>query len=227
MTIFELKAKLKFVEKRKNVDTKFDISAALGKLVCVTLLNKNKDSKSKFVPKIVVKKDLSKPVTSCSSPKIEQVESNTSIIARGMYRVKTTGTQTPTAKANMISFNSTGLAKSSSVSRPESKSTNLKKNVLLNNKSKSTSKEFTKNLSSVSFVYNKSDTLNSNVSKPKANVLNEKVVNAMNDGSNVVCVSCEKDVFMLSHDKCVTRYALSVNSSMKKSLVYFPFCGKI
>ncbi|GKD75446.1 hypothetical protein Tco_1333728 [Tanacetum coccineum] len=202
MTISELKAKLKSVEKGKNVDTKFDKSLVLGKLVCVTPMNKNKDQKSKFVPKIDVKQDLSKPVTSHSSPKLEQVRSNTNAITRGI------------------------VEKSSSVSRPESKSTNLKKNVLLNTKSKSTSKGFKKNQSSVSSVSNKSNTSSLNVSKPKANVLNAKFVNAMNDGSNVVCVSCGKDVFMLSHDKCVARYALSMNSRVKRALFTSPLATK-
>ncbi|GJX37951.1 hypothetical protein Tco_0251254, partial [Tanacetum coccineum] len=65
MTISKLKVKLISVEKGKNVDTKFDT------------MNKNKDLKSKIVPKIKVRKDLSKPVTSCSLLKIEQVKSNT------------------------------------------------------------------------------------------------------------------------------------------------------
>ncbi|GJZ92220.1 hypothetical protein Tco_0664285 [Tanacetum coccineum] len=91
----------------------------------------------------------------------------------------------------MFSSNSTGVAISSSVRRPESKDSNLKKRVLLHTKSKSTS---------------------------KANVLNAKIVNAVNDGSNLVCVSCGKDVFMISHDKCVARYALSMNSRVKRAL---------
>ncbi|GJV11978.1 hypothetical protein Tco_1353519 [Tanacetum coccineum] len=202
MTISKLKAKLKSVEKGKNVDTKFDKSLVLGKLVCVTPMNKNKDQKSKFVLKNDAKQDLLKPATSHSSPKLEQVRSNTNAITRGI------------------------VEKSSSVSRPESKSTNLKKSVLLNTKSKSTSKKFKKNQSCVSHVSNKSVTSNSKVTKPKANVLNEKFVNAMNDGSNVVCVSYGKDVFMLSHDKCVARYALSMNSKVKRALFTSPLVAK-
>ncbi|GJS41425.1 retrovirus-related pol polyprotein from transposon TNT 1-94 [Tanacetum coccineum] len=118
------------------------------------------------------------------------------------------------------------VERSSSVSRLESKSINLNKSVLLNIKSKSTSKEFKKNQSCVSHVSNKSFTSNSNVSKPKANVLNAKVVNAVNDGSNVVCVSCGTDVFTLSHDKCVARYALSVNSRVKRALFTSPLAVK-
>ncbi|GJR70886.1 integrase, catalytic region, zinc finger, CCHC-type containing protein [Tanacetum coccineum] len=161
MTIYELKTKLKTAEKEKNADTKFDKSSALENLVHVTQMNKNKNQKSKVVPKINVKQNLSKPDTLCSSPNLEQVKSNTNVIARGMYRVKTTGTQSSLVKTKMISFNSIGVGESSSISRPKSKSSKLKKSVLLNTKSKSTSREFKKKQSYVSHVSNKSDTSNS------------------------------------------------------------------
>ncbi|GKA30911.1 hypothetical protein Tco_0717216 [Tanacetum coccineum] len=133
MTISELKDKLKTAEKGKNVNTKFDKSATLGKLLYVTPLNKNKDVNAKKVSKVKVKSD-----------------------------------------------------NSSSVRRPESKDTNLKKRVLLNTKSKSTSTNVKKDQSSVSLVSNKRDTLNSNVSKSNTNVLNAKTVNDVSDGSNIV-----------------------------------------
>ncbi|GJT65199.1 hypothetical protein Tco_1016679 [Tanacetum coccineum] len=41
---------------------------------------------------------------------------------------------------------------------------------------------------------------------------------SINDGSNIVCVSCGNDVFMLSHKKCVARYALSKDSRVKRAL---------
>ncbi|GJV32471.1 integrase, catalytic region, zinc finger, CCHC-type containing protein [Tanacetum coccineum] len=110
------------------------------------------------------------------------------------------------------------VVSSSSVRRPESKNTNLKKRVLLNTKSKSTSKDVKETQSSVTLVSNKCDTLNSNLSKSNTHVLKVKTVNAMNDGSNHVCVSCGTDVFMISHDKCVARYALSSNSRVKRAL---------
>ncbi|GJS41308.1 hypothetical protein Tco_0566351 [Tanacetum coccineum] len=52
MTISEHKAKLKTAEKGKNVNTKFDKSATLEKLICVTSMNKNKDLKAKMVSKV-------------------------------------------------------------------------------------------------------------------------------------------------------------------------------
>ncbi|GJZ68474.1 hypothetical protein Tco_0631714 [Tanacetum coccineum] len=125
MTISKLKAKLKHAKKGKNVNTKFDKSRTLEKLIYVTPLNKNKDLKAKIVSKVEVKTDKSKPVTSLES--------------------------------------------SSSVRRPESKDINSKKRVLLNTKSKSTSKEDKKSHSSVNFVSNKNDTMNSNVSESTVN----------------------------------------------------------
>ncbi|GJX26708.1 gag-pol polyprotein [Tanacetum coccineum] len=109
----------------------------------------------------------------------------------------------PTDKANKFSCNSTGVASSgssSSVSRPEIKDTNLKKIVLLNTKSKRTSKDVKKSQTTT--------------------------VNAVLDGSNLVCVSCGKDIFLMSHDKCVARYALSPNSRIKRALFTFPVVAK-
>ncbi|GJZ60928.1 retrovirus-related pol polyprotein from transposon TNT 1-94 [Tanacetum coccineum] len=115
-------------------------------------------------------------------------------------------------------FSSTRVASSSSVRRPESKDTNLKKRALLNTKFKTTSTKVKKTQSSVSLVSNKRDTLNLNVSGSNTNVLKAKVVNNVHDGLNLVCVSCGKDVFMLSHDKCVAHYDLSPNSRVKRAL---------
>ncbi|GJT72089.1 hypothetical protein Tco_1031375 [Tanacetum coccineum] len=67
-------------------------------------------------------------------------------------------------------------------------------------------------------VANKRDTLNSNACDSQTNVLKAKTINVVLDGSNLVCVSCGKDVFLMSHDKCVARYALSPNSRIKRAL---------
>ncbi|GJU25433.1 hypothetical protein Tco_1164054 [Tanacetum coccineum] len=171
----------------KNVNTKLDKSATLEKLICITPLNKNKDLKAKKVSKVEVKSDKSKPVTSCSTSKNEQGQKkNANVITRGMYRVIKIDTQTPVAKDNMFSCNSTRVASSSSVIRPKSKDTNSKKRVLLNTKSKSTSKDVKKSQSSVSLVSNKCDTMHLNVSESNTNVLKAKTVNVVHDGSNLV-----------------------------------------
>ncbi|GJX61910.1 hypothetical protein Tco_0294810 [Tanacetum coccineum] len=51
-------------------------------------------------------------------------------------------------------------------------------------------------------------------------------VNAVHDGSNLVCVSCGKDVFMIFHDKCVARYALYPDSRVKRALFTSPVAAK-
>ncbi|GJS95562.1 hypothetical protein Tco_0802530 [Tanacetum coccineum] len=118
------------------------------------------------------------------------------------------------------------VKKSNSDSRPKSKSTKSKKSVLLNTKSKSTSKESKNEESYVRHISNKHVTSNSNVSKTKANVLNTNVVNAVNVCSNFVCVSCGQDVVTICHDKCVSRYVLSVNSKAKRALFTSPVAAK-
>ncbi|GKC46280.1 hypothetical protein Tco_1064002 [Tanacetum coccineum] len=86
---------------------------------------------------------------------------------------------------------------SNSVRRPKSKDTKLKNRVLKNINDKSSSVHVRK-------------------------CINTKTVNVVNDGSNIVCVSCGKDVFMLSHEKYVARYALSKDSRVKRALFTTP-----
>ncbi|GJU64473.1 hypothetical protein Tco_1246308 [Tanacetum coccineum] len=188
IVIYELKEKL--AKQAKNVNTKFDKSTTLEKQVCVIALNKNKDLKAKTVSKVEIKTNKSKLVTSCSTTKSWQTQkTNTNVIARGMYRITKIGTQMPTDKSNMFSCNSTGVASSSSsssVSRPETKDTNLKNKVFLHTKSKITTKDVKKSQSSFISVSYKRDTLNSNACDSKTNVLKAKTVNAVLDGSNLV-----------------------------------------
>ncbi|GJV90660.1 retrovirus-related pol polyprotein from transposon TNT 1-94 [Tanacetum coccineum] len=85
-------------------------------------------------------------------------------------------------------------------------------------KANNTSKDVKKSQSSFISVANKRDTLNSNACDSKTNVLKAKTVNVVLDGSNLKCVSYGKDVFLMSHDKCVARYALLLNSRIKRAL---------
>nr|GEV82030.1 retrovirus-related Pol polyprotein from transposon TNT 1-94 [Tanacetum cinerariifolium] len=96
----------------------------------------------------------------------------------------------------------------------------------LHTNSKSTSTNVTKFSSSSSLVSNKLDTLNLIVCQSNASVLKPKTVNAVNGGSNLVCVSCGKDVFMISHDKCVSRYAFSADSMVIRALFTSPVATK-
>ncbi|GJT28083.1 hypothetical protein Tco_0908358 [Tanacetum coccineum] len=72
---FEKLEKMKVVLKRqlarKSVETKFDKSSILGKPPSDKHLINSQISKSWFIPKIVVQKDFSKPVTAQSLPKNE------------------------------------------------------------------------------------------------------------------------------------------------------------
>nr|GEU79278.1 retrovirus-related Pol polyprotein from transposon TNT 1-94 [Tanacetum cinerariifolium] len=190
----------------KNVNTKFDKSATLEKLICITPLNKNKDLKAKIVFKVEVKTNNSKPVISHSIPKNEQsLKKSANVIARGIYRIMKTETQTRVTKTNMFSYNSIGVVNSSSVRRPKSKDTNLKKRVLMNTESKSTSTNVKKISSSVSVVSNKNDTLNLTVCQTNASVLKSKTVNDVNDGLNLseLLQFCRSDCWEVLDDKYV------------------------
>ncbi|GKB36773.1 hypothetical protein Tco_0881715 [Tanacetum coccineum] len=107
MTIFELKSKLRTIEKEKNVNTKFDSSETLGKCVCVTPFNKNIADKAMHVSNTKFNSDRSKQVTSQSTPKPEQGQKhNENVITRGMYKINTQDTKSPYSKANTNVSNS-------------------------------------------------------------------------------------------------------------------------
>ncbi|GJY83688.1 hypothetical protein Tco_0497064 [Tanacetum coccineum] len=108
--------------------------------------------------------------------------------------------------------NSIRVGSSNSVRMPKSKDTKSKNKVLINTNTKSSAAYVRKMPSSVRIDSNKRTTKNLNECPSNASVLNTKNVTAVNDGSNIVCVSCGKDVFMHSHEKCVARYALSRDS---------------
>ncbi|GJY07234.1 hypothetical protein Tco_0374288 [Tanacetum coccineum] len=67
--------------------------------------------------------------------------------------------------------------------------------------------------------------MNSTVCQSNVSVLKLKTVNVVNDGSNIACVSCGKDVLMLSHDKCVALYALSANSRVIQLVLWIVDSG--
>ncbi|GJY24948.1 retrovirus-related pol polyprotein from transposon TNT 1-94 [Tanacetum coccineum] len=227
MTISELKNKIKTIEKEKNVNTKFDKSETSGTLLCVTPLPKNITVKAKKVSNTKVNADRSKPVTSHSIPNNEQSKKQCeNVITIGMYRITKTETYTPVSKANIHVSNSTSVESSNSVRRPQSKNTKLKNRVLKNTNAKSSFAYDQKVSSSIRIDSNKRETKNSNECQSNASVLNTKNVTADNDGSNLVCVSCGKNVFLISHEKSVARYALSIDSRVKRALFTFPVATK-
>ncbi|GJZ49662.1 retrovirus-related pol polyprotein from transposon TNT 1-94 [Tanacetum coccineum] len=115
---------------------------------------------------------------------------------------------------------------SNSVRRPKSKDTKSKDRVLKNTNDNRPFSHVQKTSGSVSIDSNKHETMHSNVCQSNASVLNAKTVNAVNDGSNIVCVSCGKDVFLLSHEKCVACYALSRDSKVERALFTTPIAAK-
>ncbi|GJR43815.1 hypothetical protein Tco_1311918 [Tanacetum coccineum] len=189
MAIYELKNKLKTVDKGKNVNTKFEKYKTSGTLVCVPPLPKNIAVKAKKVLNSKVNAYRSKPVTSHPTPNNEQSRThNENVLARGMYRITKIETQTPNSKTNIIVSNSTGVESSNSVRRLKSKDTKSKNRVLKNTNAKSSTAYVRKMSRSVSIDSNKRETMHSNM------------------------------CFLLSHEKCVAGYALSRNSSVKRAL---------
>nr|GEU65021.1 hypothetical protein [Tanacetum cinerariifolium] len=136
----------------------------------------------------------------------DQIDSN--IIFDVPYAKNNGRTDEHDSNAHVKSFDIKSLSK-------ENKS---KKKVLKNNNVKSTSTNVWKLLCSISIVSNMRESRNSIVCQPNANVLKVKTINVVNDASNIVCVSYGKDVFMLSHEKYIARYALSVDSRVKRAL---------
>ncbi|GKD94997.1 hypothetical protein Tco_1374834 [Tanacetum coccineum] len=227
ITISELGNKLKTINKGKNVNTKFDKYETSRTLLCVTPLPKNIAVKTKKMSNTKVNADRSKPITSHPTPKNEQSQKqNENVIAKGMYRITKTKTQTPDSKTNMTVSNSTGVESSNSVRRPMSKDTKSKDRVLKNTNDKRPSTHVWKMSSSVSIDSNKRETMHSNVCQSNASVLNTKIVNVVNNGSNILCVSCGKDVFLISHKKCFARYALFRDSKVKRTLFTTPIAAK-
>ncbi|GJW50096.1 retrovirus-related pol polyprotein from transposon TNT 1-94 [Tanacetum coccineum] len=132
--------------------------------------------------------------------------------------------KTKQTKANTNVSNSTGVGSSNSVRRPNSKDNKSKNNVLKNIKRSST--YVLKTINSVCLDSNKYETKPSNVCQTNACITSSKTVNAVNDGLNIVCISCGLDVLLHSHEKCVARNALTIKSSVKRALFTSPVAAK-
>ncbi|GJW42535.1 hypothetical protein Tco_0071334 [Tanacetum coccineum] len=200
---------------------------ASGTLLCVTPLPKNIEIKANKVSNSKINADRSKPVTSHPTPNNEQGQKqNDNVLARGMYRIIKTKTQTPNSKSNINVSNSISVESFNNVRRPKSKDNKSKNRVLQNTNAKSSTTHVQKMSRSVSIDSNQCETMNSTSCHANKSVLNTKNVTTVNDSSNIVCVSCGKDVFLLSHEKCVARYALSRNSNVKRALFTTPVAAK-
>ncbi|GJU73671.1 integrase, catalytic region, zinc finger, CCHC-type containing protein [Tanacetum coccineum] len=195
MTISELKSKLRMIEKRKNVNTKFDTSETLGKLLCVTPFNKNLANKAKNMSNTNDPLDRSKLVTSQSTPIIAKKQKhNANVIARGMYKINQQDTKTLDSKANTNVSNSTGVGNSNCVRRSKSKDNKSKNSVL--KKTKSSSTYVWKTTNSVSLDSNKCETKTWNVCQTNACITNSMTVTAVNDGLNILKSSVKIALFI-------------------------------
>ncbi|GJY18356.1 retrovirus-related pol polyprotein from transposon TNT 1-94, partial [Tanacetum coccineum] len=116
------------------------------------------------------------------------------------------------------------VGSSNSVRRFKSKDNKSKNNVLKNTKSSST--YVLKTTNSICLDSNKCETKPSNVCQTNACRTRSKIVNAVNDGLNMLCISCGLDVFLHSHEKYVARNALTRKSSVKRALFTFPVTTK-
>ncbi|GJX33351.1 retrovirus-related pol polyprotein from transposon TNT 1-94 [Tanacetum coccineum] len=116
------------------------------------------------------------------------------------------------------------VGSSNSVRRPKSKDNKSKNNVLKNTKSSST--YVMKTTNSVYLDSNKCGTKPLNVCHTNECITNSKTINAVNDGWNILCISCGLDVFLHSHEKCVARNALTRKSSIKRALFTSPVIAK-
>ncbi|GJU03666.1 hypothetical protein Tco_1114004 [Tanacetum coccineum] len=166
------------------------------------------------VNKTNVSDGLFKPVTQQNLPqKRNQAVRNTNVLKPGMFRISSTITQTKTPQLPHASRNtnphisiSSGVIHSTSVSRPQLKSYQVKEKVV-------------PNISQVKFTKKEVEDHHriSSISKKT------KSVTACNDSSNsrtsnanAVCAECGTCVFNSNHDACVSRYLKVMYARTKK-----------
>ncbi|GJR62578.1 retrovirus-related pol polyprotein from transposon TNT 1-94, partial [Tanacetum coccineum] len=166
------------------------------------------------VNKTNVSDGLFKPVTQQSLPQNRnQAIRNTNVLKPGMYRIASTTTQTRTPQLPHASRNtnphmskSSGVIHTTSVSRPQLKSYQVKDKVVPNiSQVKFTKKEVEDNhrISSIS-------------KKTKSVTACNDSSNSRTSNANAVCADCGKCVFNSDHDACVSRYLKDVNARTKK-----------
>ncbi|GJT89537.1 retrovirus-related pol polyprotein from transposon TNT 1-94 [Tanacetum coccineum] len=115
---------------------------------------------------------------------------NIAVKAKKVLNTKVNADRSKPVTSHSIQKNEKSVESSNSVRRPKSKDTKSKHRVLNNTNDKRPSAHVRKMSSSVSIDSNKHEIMNSTVCQQNASVLNTKTVNAVNDGSNIVCVSC-------------------------------------
>ncbi|GKA80163.1 hypothetical protein Tco_0786759, partial [Tanacetum coccineum] len=145
-----------------------------------------------------------------------QAVRNTNVLKPGMFRIASTTTQTRTPQLPHASRNtnphmskSSGVIHTTSVSRPQLKSYQVKDKVVPNiSQVKFTKKEVEDNhrISSIS-------------KKTKSVTACNDSSNSRTSNANAVCADCGKCVFNSDHDACVSRYLKDVNARTKKPKV--------
>ncbi|GJR27515.1 retrovirus-related pol polyprotein from transposon TNT 1-94 [Tanacetum coccineum] len=228
MVINELK-KLILVTKGKSVETQFDKPSVVRqpnaqRIPKPSVLGKPTPfsnspeminfQTNKSVNKTNVSDGLFKPVTQQSLPqKRNQAVRNIKVLKPGMYRIASTTTQTRTPQLPLASRNtnphmskSSGVIHTTSVSRPQLKSYQVKEKVVPNISQVKFTKKVVEDHHRISSISKKT-----------------KSVTACNDSSNsrtsnvnAVCAECGKCVFNSNHDACVSRYLKDVNARTKK-----------
>ncbi|GKC61779.1 hypothetical protein Tco_1089377 [Tanacetum coccineum] len=216
ITISELKAMLKTVEKGKYVNTNFDKHSISNKLLCVTPINKQNLQTKKFILKIEDKHVLSKPITlqNLTTKKTQNVQNN-NVIASGMYKIHTENNQQTKSV-----LHSTGLKDATSVRRPSSRGSSSKNSVLLNTKEKLEDIVVHVRTNKNTNVVSKKD-----VMQTKKIVTKVDVKNALK-AKDVICVSCAKNVLIPCHDTCLAKYKLSMYSNVRRTLFTTPRTAK-
>ncbi|GJT17337.1 hypothetical protein Tco_0876043 [Tanacetum coccineum] len=228
MVINELK-KLILVTKGKSVETQFDKPSVvrqpnaqripkpsvLGKPTPFSNSPEMRSFQTKqSVNKTNVSDGLFKPVTQQSLPqKRNQAVRNTNVLKPGMYRIASTTAQNRTPQLPHASRNtnphmskSSGVIHTTSVSRPQLKSYQVKNKVVPNNSHVKFQKKEVEDHHRIFSISKKT-----------------KSVTACNDSSNsrtsnanAVCAECGTCVFNSNHDACVSRYLKDVHARTKK-----------
>ncbi|GKA65519.1 hypothetical protein Tco_0765226 [Tanacetum coccineum] len=120
---------------------------------------------------------------------------------------------TNTNKAKGV-LSSTGLSTTSSIKRPSNRDSSFKNSVVSNTKNSSEKVEVSDRTNQALDVVSKNVSLNMIVT-------NDEIKNTL-IAKNVLCVSCSKNVLILCHDNCLTKYKLNLRSKFRRALFTTP-----
>ncbi|GJS64374.1 hypothetical protein Tco_0678938 [Tanacetum coccineum] len=169
------------------------------------------------VNKTNVSDGLFKQVTQQNLPQNrKQAEIHSNVLKPGMYRIATTTTQNREPQLPHASRNtnphvskSLGVNHTTSVSRPQLKSYQVKDKVVPNNSQVKFNHKEVEEHHRISSISRKTKSVTACNDSSKSRTLNV----------NVVCAECGKCVFNSNHDACVSRYLNDVNARTKKPKV--------